>query len=61
MFHSQFVVICKDREEGITIPELVAQSRIACHVRKTQVFATLSKDGQDVKYQSFQWAESRVL
>lgn len=61
MFHSQFIVMCRDREEEIPVHELIAQSRVGCHVRKTQVYATLSEDGQEVKYQSFQWAEARIL
>ncbi|XP_015590203.1 tRNA-splicing endonuclease subunit Sen34 [Cephus cinctus] len=60
MFHSQFIIQCKDRNEEMSIPELVGQCRIGCHVRKTQVFATLSENGNDLKYQSFQWAASNV-
>ncbi|KZC09901.1 PREDICTED: tRNA-splicing endonuclease subunit Sen34 [Dufourea novaeangliae] len=61
MFHSQFIVQCKDRDEEIPITELSAQCRIACHVRKTRVYAFFSKDKNNVVYQSFQWAESSVL
>lgn len=61
MFHSQFVVQCKYKDEEMPITELVAQCRIACHVRKTLVFATYCEKEARVKYQSFQWAESNTL
>ncbi|XP_015524814.2 tRNA-splicing endonuclease subunit Sen34 isoform X1 [Neodiprion lecontei] len=61
MFHSQMVITCRDRTEEIPISELIAHSRVGCHVRKTQVFATLSENGDSVKYQSFQWSESCIL
>lgn len=56
MFHSQFIILCKHENEEIPITELSAQCRIACHVRKTQVYAFFSEN-QSIKYQSFQWAE----
>ncbi|XP_015180915.1 PREDICTED: tRNA-splicing endonuclease subunit Sen34 [Polistes dominula] len=58
MFHSQFIIQCKNRSEEIPITELVGQCRTASHVRKVQVFATFSEDGKSVKYQSFKWAEN---
>ena len=60
MFHSQFIIQCKDRNEEIPITELSADCRIACHVRKTRVYAFFSED-QNIVYQSFQWAESNIL
>ncbi|XP_060820529.1 tRNA-splicing endonuclease subunit Sen34 [Bombus pascuorum] len=60
MFHSQFIILCKDKKEEIPITELSAQCRIACHVRKTQVYAFFSEN-QIIKYQSFQWAESATF
>ena len=58
MFHSQFIIECKDREHEIPITELAGQCRVASHVRKTFVFSTLSteKSSECVKYQSFNWA-----
>ncbi|KAL2714349.1 centromere-associated protein E-like isoform X6 [Vespula squamosa] len=61
MFHSQFIIQCKNRNEEIPITELIGQCRIASHVRKTQILATFSEDGKSVKYQSFQWAENGGL
>ncbi|XP_076174483.1 tRNA splicing endonuclease subunit 34 [Ptiloglossa arizonensis] len=61
MFHSQFIIQCKDRNEEIPITELSAQCRIACHVRKTRVYAFFSEDQSSIMYQSFQWAESNIL
>ncbi|XP_031846035.1 tRNA splicing endonuclease subunit 34 [Nomia melanderi] len=61
MFHSQFIIHCKDRNEEIPIIELSAQCRIAWHVRKTRVYAFFSKDQECILYESFQWAESKVL
>ncbi|XP_076766290.1 tRNA splicing endonuclease subunit 34 [Xylocopa sonorina] len=59
MFHSQFIILCKDKNEEIPITTLSAQCRIACHVRKTQLYAFLSKEhDNNIKYQSFQWAEN---
>lgn len=59
MFHSQFIIQCKNRNEEIPITELIGQCRTASHVRKTQILATFSQDGESVKYQSFQWAENK--
>ncbi|XP_047354583.1 tRNA-splicing endonuclease subunit Sen34 isoform X1 [Vespa velutina] len=59
MFHSQFIIQCKSRNEEIPITELIGQCRIASHVRKTQILATFSEGGKSVNYQSFQWAENR--
>nr|KAF7417345.1 hypothetical protein H0235_011876 [Vespula pensylvanica] len=61
MFHSQFIIQCKNRNEEIPITELIGQCRIASNVRKTQILATFSEDGKSVKYQSFQWAENSGL
>jgi len=61
MFHSQFIIICKSKDEELFITELIAQCRISCHVRKTLVFAIYSEEEDKVKYQSFQWAESNLL
>lgn len=61
MFHSQFIIQCKDKNEEMSITDLVAKCRIGCHVRKTEVFATFSENSMDVKYQSFQWAENNLL
>lgn len=61
MFHSQFIIQCKQKEEEMSITELIAQCRIGCHVRKTQVYAILCDHTDHVKYQSFQWAENSVL
>ncbi|XP_017891706.1 tRNA-splicing endonuclease subunit Sen34 [Ceratina calcarata] len=58
MFHSQFIVTCKDKNEEIAPTELTAQCRIACHVRKTQLYTFFLEDRDTVKYQSFQWAEN---
>lgn len=58
MFHSQFVVTCKDKDEEIPLTELTAQCRIACHVRKTQLYSFFLEDRNVVRYQSFQWAEN---
>lgn len=61
MFHSQFIIQCRCKDEEISITELVAQCRISCHVRKTLVFATYSEEEDKVKYQSFQWAGSNIF
>ncbi|XP_043272962.1 tRNA-splicing endonuclease subunit Sen34 [Venturia canescens] len=62
MFHSLFIIECKDKDKDITIMELAGQCRVACHVRKTQVFATFDDEDQTkIKYQSFQWAESNMF
>ncbi|XP_076302820.1 tRNA splicing endonuclease subunit 34 [Lasioglossum baleicum] len=61
MFHSQFIILCKDKNEEIPITDLSAQCRIACHVRKTQVYAFVSTDQDVIRYQSFQWAESAAF
>ena len=60
MFHSQFIILCKDKSDEIPITELSAQCRTACHVRKTQVYAYFSEDQNNVRYQSFQWAENTM-
>lgn len=61
MFHSQYVVQCKRKDEEISIMEIVAQCRLSCHVRKTLVFATYDEEEDIVKYQSFQWTECSIL
>ncbi|XP_024882318.1 tRNA-splicing endonuclease subunit Sen34 [Temnothorax curvispinosus] len=61
MFHSQYLVQCKRKDEDIPITEIVAQCRLGCHVRKTLVFATYHEEEDKVKYQSLQWTECSVL
>ncbi|KAK2582749.1 hypothetical protein KPH14_005016 [Odynerus spinipes] len=61
MFHSQFIVQCKNKKEEIPITELIGCCRVGSHVRKTLVFATLSEDNESVTYHSFQWAENNML
>ncbi|XP_011867038.1 PREDICTED: tRNA-splicing endonuclease subunit Sen34 [Vollenhovia emeryi] len=61
MFHSQYVVQCRRKDEEIPITEIVAQCRLSCHVRKTLVLATYNEEKDVVKYQSFQWSESSML
>ncbi|KAJ8673334.1 hypothetical protein QAD02_004596 [Eretmocerus hayati] len=60
MYHSQLLIHCKSRHEEISVLELVADSRIASHVRKTTVFATQSKDGESIEYFSSRWADSSM-
>jgi tRNA splicing endonuclease len=60
MFHSQLLIHCKNRNEEMSVTELVAGSRIGSHVRKTLVFATLSKDGESIEYFSSRWADSSM-
>lgn len=60
IFHSQFIVQCKRKDEEMTVAELVAQCRISCHVRKILVFAVYCEKEDKVKYQSFQWTESNI-
>ncbi|KAK0082033.1 hypothetical protein PV325_011179 [Microctonus aethiopoides] len=61
MFHSQFVVQCKDKNEDITILDLSGQCRVACHVRKTMLYAYLSDDEQNIIYQSFHYENSNMI
>lgn len=61
MFHSQFIIQCRCKDEEMSITELVGQCRISCHVRKTLVFATYYEEEDRVKYQSFQWAENNIF
>ncbi|XP_011310052.1 tRNA-splicing endonuclease subunit Sen34 [Fopius arisanus] len=58
IFHSQFVVYCKKRDEEMSILDLVGQCRLSTTVRKTAVFACLSEDEEKINYQSFFWANS---
>ncbi|XP_058789971.1 tRNA-splicing endonuclease subunit Sen34 [Phymastichus coffea] len=60
MFHSQLLIHCKNRNEEISVPELVAFSRMGSHVRKIVVFATLSEDGKNIDYFSSRWADSSM-
>ncbi|XP_011504396.1 PREDICTED: tRNA-splicing endonuclease subunit Sen34 [Ceratosolen solmsi marchali] len=60
MFHSQLLIHCKNRNEEMSVTELVAGSRIGSHVRKTLVFATLSTDGERIEYCSSRWADSSM-
>lgn len=60
MFHSQFIVSCMDIDEEIPILNLTGQCRVACHVRKTQVYAYFSDDNE-VAYQSFQYDNSNMI
>lgn len=57
MFHSQYLVQCKRKDEEMPITEIVTQCRLSCHVRKALVFATYHEEEDIVKYQSFQWTE----
>ncbi|XP_012541341.1 tRNA-splicing endonuclease subunit Sen34 [Monomorium pharaonis] len=61
MFHSQYVVQCKRKNEEIPITDIVSQCRLSCHVRKTLVFATYYEEEDVVKYQSLQWTECSTL
>lgn len=60
MFHSQFIVQCRNKTEEISIAELIGCCRVASHVRKTLVLAALSEDGENIRYHSFQWAENNT-
>ncbi|XP_057338079.1 tRNA-splicing endonuclease subunit Sen34 [Microplitis mediator] len=60
MFHSQFIILCTNIDEEIPILDLSGQCRVACHVRKTQVYAYFSDDNQ-VTYQSFQYENSSMI
>ncbi|CAG5106786.1 Similar to TSEN34: tRNA-splicing endonuclease subunit Sen34 (Homo sapiens) [Cotesia congregata] len=60
MFHSQFIVSCMDIDEEIPILNLTGQCRVACHVRKTQVYAYFSDDNK-IAYQSFQYDNSNMV
>lgn len=55
MFHSQFLVHCQDRYQEMAITELIAKSRMSTNVRKTLVFATKTKNEEDIEYLSSQW------
>ncbi|XP_015117665.1 tRNA-splicing endonuclease subunit Sen34 [Diachasma alloeum] len=55
MFHSQFVVYCRRRDEEMTIADLTGHCRLSTTVRKTCVFAYLSEDERKIRYQSFFW------
>lgn len=61
MFHAQFIVQCKRKNEEMPIAELIVQCRLSCNVRKTLVFATYCEEEDKVKYQSFQWTESNAF
>ncbi|XP_020295203.1 tRNA-splicing endonuclease subunit Sen34 [Pseudomyrmex gracilis] len=61
MFHSQFIIQCRSKDEEISVVELMNQCRISCQVRKTFVFAIYCEKEDKVYYQSFQWAESKAL
>lgn len=60
MFHSQLIIHCKNRNEEMSALDLIAESRVGSHVRKTIVFATLSKDGESIEYFSSRWAGSSM-
>ncbi|OXU21868.1 hypothetical protein TSAR_005214 [Trichomalopsis sarcophagae] len=60
MFHSQLMIQCKNRNEELPVLELISECRIGSHVRKTLVYATLSKDGEEIEYFSTRWAESSM-
>ena len=61
MFHAQFIVHCQDRSEELSVNDLISVCRVGSNVRKTQVFASFSTEGETINYQSFQWAESNAL
>ncbi|XP_011167367.2 tRNA-splicing endonuclease subunit Sen34 [Solenopsis invicta] len=61
MFHSQYIVQCKRKDEEMPITNIVNQCRLSCHVRKTLVFATYHEEEDAVKYQSFQWTDCSTL
>ncbi|XP_063978504.1 tRNA-splicing endonuclease subunit Sen34 [Diachasmimorpha longicaudata] len=55
LFHSQFVVHCRKRDEEIAILDLTGHCRLSTTVRKTCVLAYLSEDEENIEYQSFFW------
>ncbi|XP_051171716.1 tRNA-splicing endonuclease subunit Sen34 [Leptopilina boulardi] len=61
MFHSQFIIHCKEKTDVLSVNELVSICRIGSSVRKTQVFASFSEENDKIEYQSFQWAESNAF
>lgn len=61
MFHAQFIVHCQKRSEDLSVNDIISVCRVGCNVRKTQVFASFSPDGETINYQSLQWAESSAL
>lgn len=60
MFHSQLMIQCKSRNQELPVLELITECRIGSHVRKSLVYATLSKDGEEIEYFSTRWAESSM-
>lgn len=60
MFHSQLLIHCRNRNEEMSVTELVTETRIGTHVRKTTVYATLSKDSENIEYFSSRWADSSM-
>ncbi|XP_012276363.1 tRNA-splicing endonuclease subunit Sen34 [Orussus abietinus] len=61
MFHSQFIIQCRDRDDEIAVSELIGECRIGCHVRKTEVYASFASDKETIMYQSIQWSESSAF
>lgn len=62
MFHSQFIIHCKEKTDVFSVNEFVSVCRIGSSVRKTQVFASFSQDGSEkIQYQSLQWADSNAF
>ncbi|KAL7306504.1 hypothetical protein TKK_0001203 [Trichogramma kaykai] len=58
MFHSQFMIMCRRRDEKMYVTNLIFDMRGGNNVRKTTVYATLSKNGEEVEYFSSRWAGS---
>ncbi|XP_034942642.1 tRNA-splicing endonuclease subunit Sen34 [Chelonus insularis] len=53
MFHSQYVITCKNGDDDLPILDLIGQCRVACSVRKTQVYAYINSSTENLMYQSF--------
>ena len=61
MYHAQFVVHCRNKNDELSVTDFIAICRIGSNVRKTQVFASFSNENESISYQSLQWAESSAL
>lgn len=62
IYHSQFILICSDRSNGLTLKELVTYSRVATSVKKTFAIAMFIQgkkndlETRELFFNSFNWA-----
>lgn len=57
--HSHYIILVLDRDQELSVKEMITYGRLAAAVKKTVVLATLKEDFSCVEYLSLTWAQMK--